>query len=78
MASLSVPVIANGDIFEYEAFEQIKSATGINNIYRTAVYVLIFFSFLSQVEQYTKDITILDACSSSTISHPVHPSEGLS
>lgn len=28
VASLSIPVIANGDVFEYEDFGRIKDATG--------------------------------------------------
>lgn len=32
VASLSVPVIANGDVFEYEDFERIKAATGSKNL----------------------------------------------
>jgi len=27
VSALSIPVIANGDVFEYEDFERIKSAT---------------------------------------------------
>lgn len=30
VASLSIPVIANGDVFEYEDFQRIKVATGSN------------------------------------------------
>lgn len=28
VAALSIPVIANGDVFEYEDFQRIKDATG--------------------------------------------------
>ena len=30
VASLSIPVIANGDVFEYDDFQRIKVATGSN------------------------------------------------
>ncbi|XP_045796325.1 tRNA-dihydrouridine(16) synthase-like isoform X2 [Trifolium pratense] len=29
VSALSIPVIANGDVFEYDDFQRIKSATGI-------------------------------------------------
>ena len=29
-SALSIPVIANGDVFEYEDFDRIKQATGYN------------------------------------------------
>lgn len=29
MSALSIPVIANGDVFEYEDFKRIKDATGL-------------------------------------------------
>ena len=28
VASISIPVIANGDVFEYDDFQRIKAATG--------------------------------------------------
>lgn len=28
-AALSIPVIANGDVFEYEDFQRIRDATGV-------------------------------------------------
>lgn len=31
VASLSIPVIANGDVFEYDDFQRIKVATGSSN-----------------------------------------------
>ncbi|XP_077234023.1 aldolase-type TIM barrel family protein isoform X2 [Tasmannia lanceolata] len=32
VAALSIPVIANGDVFEYEDFHRIKSATGASSV----------------------------------------------
>lgn len=32
VASLSIPVIANGDVFEYEDFERIKAVTGATSV----------------------------------------------
>lgn len=29
VSALAIPVIANGDVFEYDDFQRIKSATGI-------------------------------------------------
>lgn len=29
MSALSIPVIANGDVFEYEDFKRIRDATGL-------------------------------------------------
>ena len=31
VAALSIPVIANGDVFNYEDFQRIKIATGFKN-----------------------------------------------
>lgn len=31
--ALSIPVIANGDVFEYEDFERIKDATGMESTF---------------------------------------------
>lgn len=31
VASLSIPVIANGDVFDYDDFQRIKVATGSSN-----------------------------------------------
>lgn len=33
VAALSIPVIANGDVFEYDDFQRIKTATGSHNYY---------------------------------------------
>ncbi|XP_068656153.1 uncharacterized protein [Aristolochia californica] len=32
VAALSIPVIANGDVFEYDDFQRIKSATGASSV----------------------------------------------
>ncbi|RZC29264.1 tRNA-dihydrouridine(20) synthase [NAD(P)+]-like [Glycine soja] len=32
VSALSIPVIANGDVFEYDDFERIKSATGASSV----------------------------------------------
>jgi hypothetical protein len=34
VSALSIPVIANGDVFEYEDFKRIKDATGLHLITR--------------------------------------------
>ncbi|KAJ6818453.1 tRNA-dihydrouridine(20) synthase [NAD(P)+]-like isoform X2 [Iris pallida] len=46
VASLSIPVIANGDVFEYEDFGRIKSATGATSVMvaRGAVWNCSIFS----------------------------------
>lgn len=33
VAALSIPVIANGDVFEYDDFQNIKTATGRHSCY---------------------------------------------
>lgn len=42
-AALSIPVIANGDVFEYEDFQRIRDATGVL-ILLINVLVLTLFS----------------------------------
>lgn len=41
VASLSIPVIANGDIFEYDDFQRIKVATGSNGNDKLKIILLI-------------------------------------
>lgn len=39
VAALSIPVIANGDVFEYADFERLKSDTGNYNTY--SIYLML-------------------------------------
>lgn len=41
VASLSIPVIANGDIFKYDDFQRIKVATGSNGNDKLKIILLI-------------------------------------
>lgn len=43
VASLSIPVIANGDVFEYEDFERIKSTTGNKNLTKLFISAFVYF-----------------------------------
>lgn len=40
VASLSIPVIANGDVFEYEDFGRMKNATGKDSNYHMASFCI--------------------------------------
>ena len=46
MSALSIPVIANGDVFEYEDFKRIKDATGLFFLL-TLPFVLLCFNLSS-------------------------------
>lgn len=46
VAALSIPVIANGDVFEYDDIMRIKTATGIYSLILELVDILKFFNLL--------------------------------
>lgn len=43
VAALSIPVIANGDVFEYDDFQRIKEATGFT-LTRLLLYLSLYCS----------------------------------
>lgn len=45
VAALSIPVIANGDVFEYDDFQHIKVATGKSNAFNDLKDLMLLKKF---------------------------------